>query len=256
MVPGLVSPQLGLLDGSGATIASLLRQRYLLLASNASPVSFDEVAARAGKQPIAIGGARWYVSPDGDVTGHWVAVRGFDGTQLLLANPGGTGPHFGQQALTRDDFAQRAPFAAVWIDASGLGPNSRFSFVVANTDGQGANVRCQPSTDASIVGALPEGALVTSNDHAWRAVTDASGAQGWVATEYLISPDGSFHIANTGGTGANLRAQPSTDAQIVKPLPEGTVLSGDAHAWRKVTAASGTTSGWVAQDLLRSPGGE
>jgi SH3-like domain-containing protein len=77
-----------------------------------------------------------------------------------------------------------------------------------------------------------------------------------VAAEYLISPDGSFRIANTGGTGANLRAQPSTDAQIVKLLPEGMVLSGDAHAWRKVTAASGTTSGWVAQDLLRSPGGE
>jgi hypothetical protein len=50
MVPALVSPALGLLDGSGATIASLLRTRYALSATNMSPVSFDQVGARAGRR--------------------------------------------------------------------------------------------------------------------------------------------------------------------------------------------------------------
>src|SRR5215475_4463926 len=55
MVPGLVSQQLGLLDGSGTAIVGLLRGQFGLTANNTSPVSFDEVARRAGSQPIAIG---------------------------------------------------------------------------------------------------------------------------------------------------------------------------------------------------------
>ena len=115
MVGSLVSPDLGLLDGSGAGLAALLGQRWGLAAHSQSGVSFDDVAARAGKQPVAIGGAQWW-----NGIGHWVAVRGTDGTQLQLANPGGNGPHFGQQALDRDGFAARGPFAAVWIDVDSV----------------------------------------------------------------------------------------------------------------------------------------
>jgi len=62
-------------------------------------------------------GRRWYLDPVGNtVVGHCVAVHSFDGTQLILANPGGTGPRFGQQALDRDGFAERSPFMAVIID--------------------------------------------------------------------------------------------------------------------------------------------
>jgi SH3-like domain-containing protein len=249
MVPTLVSPLLGLLDGGGATIVNLLQQRFGLSARNTSPVTFDDVAAGAGKQPIALGGSRWLVGADGSVTGHWVAVRSFDGTQLILANPGGTGPNFGQHVLTRDDFAQRGPFAAVWIDAAA----STTSFIpngsVGNTGGQGANLRSQPSTDASVVGTLPDGRWVSSATHAWRAVTDATSIQGWIANEYLTSANGAFQVANTGGTGANLRSQPGTDSSSIKLLADGTALTGDAHAWRQITDASGT-SGWVADDLL------
>jgi SH3-like domain-containing protein len=244
MVPNLVTETDGLRDGSGATIAALLRDRYGLPASNVSPVSFDQLCARAGQQPIAIGGSRWYTDPTGSTTGHWVAVRAFDGTQLTLANPGGNGPHFGQQTLDRSNFEQRGPFSAVWIS---LQPAARF--VVANTGGQGANLRSEPSTTGAVVASVTEGAQVSAADHAWRHVTDPSGAQGWIATDYLIAVDGGFHVANTGGSGANLRPQPTTQSVAIKLISEGSTVTGDPHAWRQVTESSGA-SGWIADEFL------
>src|SRR3954470_13651028 len=59
MIPGLVSSELGLLDGSGAALARMLRDRFGLQDQNQAEVSFDEVAQRAGRQPLAIGGHHW-----------------------------------------------------------------------------------------------------------------------------------------------------------------------------------------------------
>ena len=246
MVPSLVSPDLGLLDSSGVTIARLLRERFGLPASNAPQVSFDDVAARAGRQPLAIGGRRWFVNPNtGDVTGHWVAVRRFEAPRLILANPGGTGPNFGQQALDPDDFARRGPFSAVWIDASVSG-----GFVIANTEGQGANVRAEPVTTATAVIALREGAIVSGDEHAWRQVTGPAGERGWVANEFLSGANGNFKVANTDGHGANLRRQPEVTAEPpITLLPEGTAVTGDEHAWRRITTADGT-QGWIANEFL------
>lgn len=232
MVPALVSQALGLLDGSGATIVGLLRDRYGLAATNASSVTFDQVAARAGKQAIAIGGARWFVETDGSVIGHWVAVRSFDGTRLILANPGGTGPNFGQQSLSRDDFESRAPFAAVWIEGGGA-PTTGSKFRIGNTDGQGANLRSDPTTAAQVLRSLPDNTEIVGGDHAWRAVTDASGVQGWMANDYLSVASGAFQVANTGGDDANLRAQPSAASPSIRLLGEGTSLNGDQNAWRQ-----------------------
>jgi len=257
MVPALVSPDLGLLDGSGSTIVRMLQDRFGLSASNISPVSFDQVAAKAGQQPIAIGGHRWFVDSDGNVTGHWVAVRSFDGTQLILANPGGNGPHFGQQSLDREAWAQRAPFAAVFIAADGTvaaAPTvAANAFRIGNTDGQGVNVRADPNATATLVRSLRDGAEVSGDSHAWRAVTDGSGAQGWMANEFLAAVDGGFRVANTVGSGANLRPEPNTTATAIKLVPEGTSLSGDSHAWRHVTDPSGL-SGWVADEFLVAEG--
>jgi SH3-like domain-containing protein len=254
MVPGLVSQQDGLLDGTGTGIVGLLRRQFGLTASNTSPVNFDDVVGRAGTQPIAIGGHRWYVDADGNVTGHWVAVRGFDGSQLLLANPGGSGPHFGQQTLDRAAWDQRAPFAAVWIAAGATVPASPVgvSLRVANTDGMGVRVRGEPATSAAVVCSLADGELVTGESHAWRAVTDADGTAGWLANEFLAAADsGAFVVANTGGTGANLRPGPSTDGTSIRLEAEGTRLTGADHAWRKVSDQSGN-NGWIADEFLVS----
>lgn len=106
LAAGLVTPELGLLDGDGSTLAEWLTRTYALDAHAKSPVTFEWVSERAGQMPLGIGGARWY---------HWVGVRGVDTDgALLLANPAeGYKGIYGR--LTEFDFAKLGPFAAVWI---------------------------------------------------------------------------------------------------------------------------------------------
>lgn len=106
MSPRYCNSNVGLLDASGAGIVAVLRDRWGVAAFNRNPVSFDDVAGWAGRYPVALGGRAW---------GHWTAVRGFDGERLILANPGGTGPRFGQQTLDRQQFADLGSFSAVVI---------------------------------------------------------------------------------------------------------------------------------------------
>ena len=66
---------------------------------------------------------------------------------------------------------------------------------IANTEGQGANMRQRPSTTAPILRTLPEGTVVEvigdetqAEGRAWRNVRDPGGATGWVAAE-LLGPE-------------------------------------------------------------------
>jgi SH3-like domain-containing protein len=136
----------------------------------------------------------------------------------------------------------------VWIDVDVTPAGGH---VIAHTDGQGANVRAEPNAGATVVKAMREGARVSGDDFAWRQVTDPSGAQGWMADAFLARVDAQFRVANTDGHGANLRTQPGvTTEQALKLVAEGTLLSGDEHAWRHVTDVDGT-SGWVVDEFLQ-----
>jgi hypothetical protein len=56
---------------------------------------------------VALGGRNW---------GHWSAVRGVnEAGELVMANPGGTGPRYGQQTLNRQQFEDLGWFSAVVI---------------------------------------------------------------------------------------------------------------------------------------------
>ena len=104
----VVSRDVGLLDSRGTGLAQLIKTTWNEQAFNKANVTFDEVAAMAGRYPIAIGGRAWT---------HWTGVRGVSPEgELLLANPGGTGPRFGQQRLNREQFEVLGPFSAVWIE--------------------------------------------------------------------------------------------------------------------------------------------
>jgi hypothetical protein len=112
MSPQFVTEALGLLDASGAGIVQYLQEAHRVEAVNQGEISFDEAVALAGQQPLALGGRNW----GGPSLGHWTAVRGVNAASLLvLANPGGTGPQFGQQTLDRGQFSSMGPFSAVWI---------------------------------------------------------------------------------------------------------------------------------------------
>jgi hypothetical protein len=64
-------------------------------------------------------------------------------------------------------------------------------------------------------------------------------------------------VANTGGDGANMRAEPATTGALVKTIPEGTELTvigpdrdaGGRH-WRNVRDPASNVSGWIVTDLL------
>lgn len=124
-------------------------------------------------------------------------------------------------------------------------------FSIGNTGGQGANLRTDPSTTGRVVRALADGTVLNGDEHAWRHLTDANGNQGFVANEFLIASAGGFVVGNSGGAGANLRAQPDGGSARVTGLADGALLSGDAHAWRRVSDGAGNL-GWIADDLLIS----
>lgn len=113
LVPGIISPDVGLRDGSGGQLVAWLNREYgaeMGFVANASPVSFDDVHAGAGVNPTMVGGHRWGAG------GHWAGVRRADGPDaLLLANPadGYTGI---QQRITRAEWNNRAPWDCIWID--------------------------------------------------------------------------------------------------------------------------------------------
>ena len=115
---GVVSPSLGLLDASGAGLASFLRRHYGedgFDAANLSPVSFDALAAESGTYPLMIGGRKWGAG------GHWSGLRGYDAERdvLLLANP--AAGYVGiNQDMNREQFARLGAFSAVSLTHADL----------------------------------------------------------------------------------------------------------------------------------------
>lgn len=119
LVPALISPDVGLRDGSGKQLADWITRTYgaeMGFSAQASSVTFDDVWAGAGTNPMIVGGHRWGAG------GHWAGVRRQDGPDaLLLANPanGFTGI---QQRITRAEWNNRAPWDCIWIDRMSAAP--------------------------------------------------------------------------------------------------------------------------------------
>jgi len=64
-------------------------------------------------------------------------------------------------------------------------------------------------------------------------------------------------VVNTEGQGANMRAEPSPDAALVRTIREGTELEligaereGGGRRWRNVRDPASGASGWIVTDLL------
>jgi len=107
---GVLTPAYGCMDASGAGLAGWLNTEYGefgYVASNADPVSFDDVAAEAAtlKHPLAIGGRGWY---------HWSGVSGYDpiADALILKNPAPNWMGVGQ-SMSRETFAELGSFSMV-----------------------------------------------------------------------------------------------------------------------------------------------
>jgi len=111
LAAGLVTPALGLLDGSGATLAAWLGAEFGLAYERQSIAQADWVAARAGQGPVLIGGHALY---------HWMAVRRAAAGGLELANPAPTWHGVGD-FLDPAEWATWGQWAAIWLPADPVG---------------------------------------------------------------------------------------------------------------------------------------
>jgi uncharacterized protein YgiM (DUF1202 family) len=156
------------------------------------------------------------------------------------------------------------------------------------------NVRSRPSTSGKVVGKLRDGTKVaaqsdspqTGDGHEWikiKAVTPGGAVEGWTATDFLVSlgtkpqttgrsgggtsggaSSGGTHVVVQAPSGLNVRKQPTTSADVVVKLPDGTAVTAqsgpaqkaDGYQWIKVRASVGgrTQEGWVANKYLERVG--
>jgi hypothetical protein len=107
---GVMTPQYGLMDASGAGMADWLNREYGefgYVASNEPSVTFDQVANEAAEvaHPLMIGGRAFY---------HWVGCSGWSssGDVLLLANSA-LGYKGVWDTLSRAQWAQLGPWSLV-----------------------------------------------------------------------------------------------------------------------------------------------
>jgi hypothetical protein len=108
---GIVTTQHGLMDASGGQLARWLTHEYGSeggWVAQASPVSFDDVAAGAGVNPTMIGGRAW---------NHWAGVRKMTNLSggLSIANPSDGWKGVGQ-TMSRAQWDSLGPFTAIWVD--------------------------------------------------------------------------------------------------------------------------------------------
>mgnify|MGYP005858928751 FL=1 len=136
---------------------------------------------------------------------------------------------------------------------------------VVNTGDQGLLMRDQPGRSGKPIASLPEGTTLeiagpeqTADDITWRQVKEKGGKVGWVAAQYLKVERifGLVSVANTGGVGVNLRAEPSKTAKIIVLLKEGTELKvvgedvlAEEMTWRNVKDDKDNV-GWVSSQFL------
>lgn len=91
--------------------------------------------------------------------------------------------------------AQERPVPTLQAPATAT-PPPRFARV-ANTQGQGANLRREPSPTAPPVGLLAEGTVVrvlgpeqTAGGRVWRQIVDPRGNEGWTPADFLVDDPG------------------------------------------------------------------
>lgn len=115
------------------------------------------------------------------------------------------------------------------------------------------NLRSGPSTGNSVLRMVSAGTTVQISDtvqNGYRYVNH-DGLAGWIADQYLGSANQPSGETATTTARLNLRAEPSTSADILLVMASGSLvqlLPGTAAGWRQVSY-NGTT-GWAATSYL------
>lgn len=129
---------------------------------------------------------------------------------------------------------------------------------VANVDGN-LNVREAPSTEASVVGKMPNnaGCEILGVEGEWTKISSGK-VEGYVKSEYLLSGDAALAraeevkqtIAKVTTTTLYVREQPNTNCTIITMMPEGEELEvlEVLDGWVKINVDS--DEGYVSSDYV------
>lgn len=112
LVPSIITPESGLLNATGQPLADWITRTYgaeMGFLAQATPVTFEDVLAGAGVNPMIVGGRKW------GAAGHWAGVRRAEGGVLVMANPA-LGYDGIQDRMTARQWTDRGPWSCVWID--------------------------------------------------------------------------------------------------------------------------------------------
>ena len=121
-------------------------------------------------------------------------------------------------------------------------PPTRERVQVANTQGEGVNMRREPSASAERIRIIPEGSILDvvgpdrdAEGRQWRYVRDLDGEMGWIQSSFLVA-EGSATPA-PAAVAAGTTTVAGTPAAAVTPAPARTPA-----APRPTTAAAAATS--------------
>lgn len=189
----------------------------------------------------------------GPGTGYSVLASLSKGTEVQYLSDGGTASGYRWYKVKVYSSGKEGFVAANLLSAPGEGSGSTPIITGAATTNAYVNLRSGPSTSHQVLRVVPGGASVqTSNtvQSGFRYVVH-NGLAGWISDQYLAwgSQPGTSTFTTTATL--NLRAEPSTSAKVLLVMPSGakvTALSGTASGWRQVSY-NGTT-GWASTAYL------
>lgn len=114
------------------------------------------------------------------------------------------------------------------------------------------NVREAPNTSARILIQLEKGTQVAvlKQSDGWTNIK-YNNVTGWVSSEYIAVKDVTVGTGTITGSVVNVRSQPSTSADVIRTLVEGTKINviGRSNDWYKVKT-SDAAIGWIYKDLI------
>ena len=146
----------------------------------------------------------------------------------------------------RGAFVHRSPTYELLRRLPRVAGSPEFAVMVANT------ARTTPFEAAVPAEPADEGAGDDLEPGASETKREEPGA----AARAAVGPALELRVANTDGQGANLRAAPSRDAELIAVLPDGAVVQAMGQEsivaedrWRHVRTEDGAV-GWVVADLL------
>jgi hypothetical protein len=132
------------------------------------------------------------------------------------------------------------------------------SHLIGGSGGAANNPQTTPTTSSSvIVAGSPTATTISGTPVVVSTATSTTAQTPTTSGGGTLASGGAAVVANTGGTGVNMRDAPSTGGNVVDTLADGTALTitgesvdADGYTWWPVKTEDGT-EGYIVADFLQ-----